>query len=87
MRLHFEADRTKVVGNWHPDYGLQVSGQTPLRGGHLGVVGGRAFCAVRQRKHLPFRFGHIACMVVGLFCSQTVSFIQLGFELVLGCYE
>lgn len=81
-RLHSEAGMIKVVGNWHPDCGRQVWDQNPRRDGHLGVVGDRASCAVRRRKHLPYRSGRIECMVFELFehkwsASSCLIFIRV----------
>lgn len=64
MRLRSAADRIEVVENCPGS--ARVSGQSPLRGGRPEAVDDRASCAVRQRKHLPYRSGRIVCMVFEL---------------------
>lgn len=69
MRLNFAAGKIEVVESCL-GYG-PTSGRSPLHGGHLEVLDDRVFCAVRQRKHLPYRFGRIACMAFELLVRQV----------------
>lgn len=72
MRLHSGAGRIEVVENCLGC--APVLGQIQLRGGHHEVLDDHAFCAVRQRKHLPYRFGRIVCMVFELLSRQMSVF-------------